>query len=112
MESIPFDPGFKDEILQQDKNATLRVLTYDVAAGDRVILESAEQDEEWVVVEVYLTFTCHASAAHELLDQVNANHSLVGSEKDVYQILEPYYDRMIGPQTTVQGIVWDTIHPL
>jgi hypothetical protein len=110
-ERIPFASQFLYPIIRGEKDATLRLERYDVEAGDEVILTNEKGRVEWARAEITYTFTCKASTAYQVLEKLNARHSLTKTDKNVCEVLQPHYDDPVHPSDTVQGIRWSVVQP-
>jgi hypothetical protein len=103
---VPFASKHLMPVAREEKDTTLRVEHYDLEASDEFVLVNEESNVEWAIGKVTQTFTCQASDVKKMLRILDAGHSLTESEKDVYEILQPYYGKPIEPDTVLQGIMW------
>jgi hypothetical protein len=103
---VPFASKFLHPVVREDKNATLRLERYGLEAGDRFIAANTQSGVEWALCEVTYTFTCPAWRAAEQLEFLDANHSLIETEQNAVEVLQPHYDTLVTRQDVLKGIVW------
>jgi hypothetical protein len=105
-EEIKFADELVASVLDGTKEATVRYDGFeDVDVGDTLVATTAD-GSPFAELEVRRTASVLAVEVHELLAVFGAGYSST-CPQDVIDCLNKYYDAAIGPDTTVQVLVFD-----
>lgn len=105
-EEIKFADELVASVLDGGKEATVRYDGFEnVDVGDTLVATTAD-GSPFAELEVKRTASVMAVEVHELLTVFGAEYSST-CPQDVIDCLNKYYDTAIGPDTTVQVLVFD-----
>lgn len=105
-EEIKFADELVASVLDEEKDATVRYDGFeDVDVGDTLVATTAN-GSAFAELEVKRTASVLAVEVHDLLAVFGAEYSST-CPQDVIEILNKHYDATIGPDTTVQVLVFD-----
>jgi len=105
-EEIKFADELVASVLDGAKEATVRYDGFeDVDVGDTLVATTAD-GSPFAELEVRRTASVLAVEVHDLLAVFGASYSS-SCPQDVIDCLNEYYDAAIGPDTTVQVLVFD-----
>ena len=105
-EKIKFANKLVASVLDEEKEATVRYDGFeDVDIGDTLVATTAD-GSPFAELEVKRTASVLAVEVHELLTVFGAGYSST-CPQDVIECLNEHYDATIGPDTTVQVLVFD-----